>query len=223
MFQTGTIVAFSGTGFVSQGIRWRTWSQWSHVGLIVDITAADVDRAANTLTRLDDQRVAFLLDHPPGICLLESTTQLAGTRCLVTDRDISGVQCTLPGDRIRGYTGRVASLEPIRPLGGWQRAELARLALTQCGTPYDARGVALLATVAWKYLRGPRAADRSSLYCAEVLEMDLGKIGLGFPRCCMKPGFSDPRKTVEWRIGFTHRKPKWETKHGDETVSVSRV
>ncbi len=208
-YHPGTIVAFSGSGFISQGIRWRTWSKWSHVGLIVDITAEDVDKAANEI-QADDARVSYLLGQPPGICLLESTTML-DSACLVTGKSISGVQCTLPGNRIKDYTGRVASMEPIRPLDEWQRSELARLALTQCGTPYDDRGVAILGTVAWKYWRGPRMADRNTLWCTELGEMDLGLIGLGLPGCCLTPGYADPRKTVKYHSGFTHGEPKWET------------
>jgi hypothetical protein len=208
--QPGTILAFSGTGPISWGIRWRTWSQWSHVGLIVDITADDVE-AARYYAGFSAGRFDHVKAHPPGLCLLESTTML-DCPCLVTGQPISGVQCTLPQNRIDTYRGRVASLKPIRPLEEWQRAELTRLALSQCGTPYDGRGVALLGTVAWKYLRGPRMADRNSLWCSEIVEMDLRRIRLGNP--CLKSGYASPRNTVEWHGAQenTHEKPKWETR-----------
>lgn len=220
-FTPGTILAFSGDYFqpdfpwltVSGPIRVRTGklfrpTPWSHVGLIVDITAEDIG-AARYFAGFSAGRFDHVKAHPPGLCLLESTTMLS-CPCLVTGEQISGVQCTLPGDRIRGYRGRVASMRPIRPLDEEQRAELARLALTQCGTPYDDRGVAILGTVAWKYWRGPRMADRNTLWCTELAEMDLGLIGLGLPGCCLTPGYADPRKTVKYRTGFTHHQPEWE-------------
>jgi hypothetical protein len=207
-YEPGTILAFSGSDLISQGIRWRTWSQWSHVGLIVDITTYDVESAIY-YAGFDASRYDYVKDHPPGICLLESTTMLADTRCLVTGESISGVQCTLPDNRVANYRGRVASMRPIGPLDEWQRARLAALALSQCGTPYDGHGAALLGSVAWKYWRGPRMADRNTLWCTELGEMDLGKIGLGLPGCCLTPGYADPRKTVKYHTGFTHEAPKW--------------
>ena len=213
-YQPGSIVAFSGSGFTSQGIRWRTgkwWllrpSLWSHVGLIVDITAEDVERA-RYYAGLDPSRYDYVQAHPPGICLLESTTML-DSPCLVTGKAISGVQCNLPGNRIKDYKGRVATLEPIWPLTEEQRARLAMLALMQCGTPYDGRGVALIGTVALKYLRGPRAADRSSLFCSELAALNLWRIGLGYPKS--KPGYASPASVVQCHERFTHGELKWET------------
>lgn len=203
----GSIVAFSGSDFISQGIRWRTWSQWSHVGLIVDINADDIASAISN-AGFDAGRYDYVKEHPPGICLLESTTTL-DSRCLVTGESISGVQCTLPGNRIDTYRGRVASMEPIYPLEERQRADLARLALSQCGTLYDGRGVALIGTVAWKYLRGIRAADRSTLFCSELSEMDLWKIGLGSPFA--KPGYASPASVVQCHERFSHGEYEWRT------------
>jgi hypothetical protein len=205
IYQPGTILAFSGSDFISQGIRWRTWSKWSHVGLIVDITAADVEDAIY-YAGFDAARYDYVKAHPPGVCLLESTTTLDAP-CLVTGKPISGVQCTLPVNRVDTYKGRVASLEPLWPLTEPQRARLASLALTQCGTLYDGRGVALIGTVVWKHLRSTRAADRSSYFCSELVESNLWRIGLGLPK--MKPGYASPASVVQCHERFTHGEHVW--------------
>jgi hypothetical protein len=218
-YQPGTILAFSGNYFqpdypwltVSAGIRIRCgWplfpALWSHVGLIVDIRAADIEDA-RYCAGFDAAKYDYVKAYPPGTCLLESTTMLDAP-CLVTGEPISGVQCTLPVNRIDTYRGRVASMEPIRPLDEWQRSELARLALSQCRTLYDGRGVALIGTVVWKHLRSTRAADRSSYFCSELVESNLWRIGLGLPKS--KPGYASPASVVQCHERFTHHPYHWE-------------
>ena len=219
MYQSGSILAFSGDWLqwyppwvtVSATIKARFCHWCSHVGLVVQITRDDVEaaKAADALRHLDFRRIAYLLDHPPGVCCLESTMLLANTPCLATGQPISGVQCTRIDDRIAAYKGRVAVMRPLKALAEPQRAVLARLALQQCGTRYDTSGAALIGTVLWKYLRGFRAADRSSLFCSELVEANLDRIGLGNPR--LKPGFASPKAVVQWHQGETHHLPEWET------------
>lgn len=218
MYPTGDILAFSGNGLISAGIRWRTghwqwaWppyqpSPWSHVGIVVDIRATDIEAALNTI-EISDARAVYLLDHPPGTVLLEST-MLARAPCLITGEKIKGVQCQLPGNRVDTYDGRVALLNPLTPLSEAQRAKLAALALDWVGRPYDGSGVALLGSFAWKHLRGFRAADRSSMFCSELVAEAFRQIGLGNP--ALKPGYASPENVVEWHGGETHSLPEWRT------------
>lgn len=218
-YHPGTIVAFSGNWFTPRfpwlsataiGIQVRTMSRWSHVGIIARITWRDVEATANRIGVSDD-RLKWLMDNPPGTVLLEST-MLARGACLVTGKPIKGVQCRLPGNRIASYSGRVATLKPRTPLTEDQRAKLASLALDWVGTPYDGMGVARLGTYAWKYLRGWRMRDRSSMFCSELVaqacrELRLTDVNTDPP----KPGYASPGAVVDYHARFTHGEPKRET------------
>lgn len=223
MFTPATILGFSGHYFhpnslwptVAGPIRIRGgFTLWSHIGIIVEITRDDILAAiaADTLDHLDYRRMAWLTNNPPGICLLESTT-LLDSPCLVTGKAIpgGGVQCNLPVNRVQTYNGRVASMRPLVEVTEWQRARLARYALSIVGRPYDARGAALMGTFCWKYLRGRRAADRETYVCSEVVTE--ANIKLCWPNIPepLKPGYADPRSVVQWHNGPTHGEPKWET------------
>jgi hypothetical protein len=219
-FTPGTILAFSGNYFkpdfpwldVSGPIRIRGgFTPWSHIGIIVDITAEDVDAAIYYAGLRYDGRYDYARAHPPGLCLLESTTML-DCPCLVTGDAIpgGGVQCNLPHNRINGYNGRVASMRPRVELTERQRARLARYALGIAGRPYDARGAALMGTFCWKYLRGRRAADRQTYVCCELVTE--ANIKLRWPNTPkpLKPGFAMPASVVEWHEDWTHHPHKWE-------------
>ena len=206
--QPGAIIAFSGASVVSRIIRLRTWSEYSHVALAVEITRRDVeewyvnDRQKHLFPYGKKQ---YLANHAPGLCLIEST-MLSGSPCLATGQRIKGVQLQDPIARINEYNGSLSVLTPEVPLSDALRSRLAMHALSLIGTPYDGYGTARLGTFAYQHLTGWFATDRSSVFCSELVEFLLQQLQYG----CLgyEPGEISPAALVTCHAGTTHLFPQ---------------
>jgi hypothetical protein len=113
----------------------------------------------------DTQARGFL----PGNLVFESTT-LAGNPCEIQNRPHLGVQAHRPA-HLETYPGRVFRSRLKRPLSATESESLTGFLLSKVGVVYDGRGAVLAGTTLLKrgFLLGWRAADRSSLYCAELV------------------------------------------------------
>jgi hypothetical protein len=104
----------------------------------------------------------------PELLTIESTT-LADYPCVLQGRPHLGVQAHRI-DRLRTYPGRVFRSRLIKPTSGEESEKLTKYLLDRVGTSYDGRGAITAGTMLWKHWFGAmRAADRSSLYCAELV------------------------------------------------------
>ncbi len=181
--RTGDVILFSGNGWVSAGIRWRTWSRYSHIGMVAWTTADDVQAMRDT-GGLDicDSHMRHL-DAWIGVgkmLLYESTTQ-AGNCCDVLGRRFPGVQAHALQDRVNAYDGEVYRL-PWRPnfaLDTKERDALPLNWLVRLGTPYDPAGAGLLGSCVLKHLWRHDASDRSSVFCSEEVARQIDNLESG--------------------------------------------
>ncbi len=180
-WQAGDVLAFSGRGAVSMGIKLGTCSAISHVAVVGWTPGWQLRNvAASGVVRIPEDRLA---DWKNQYLLYESTT-LATAPCEITGRVITGVQAHEPNSRVARYRGRVWL---YRMTAAWRRdftpARGTRLTghlLARIGQQYDGSGAILAGTRVVKHLWAWRKVDRSSLFCSEYLAAVLQHVGL-FP------------------------------------------
>lgn len=180
-WQPASLLAFSGRGAVSMGIKLATCSEISHVGCVALVPRWQIQQlAAAGLVAVPEERLDAWHDQH---LLFESTT-LADAPCAITGRAIKGVQAHDPAARVAAYQGRVWLYRLTDP---WQRdfddrrsARLTGHLLASIGQQYDGRGAILSGTRMVKHFWAWRRVDRSSLFCSEYLARVLQHVGL-FP------------------------------------------
>jgi len=153
LLKTGDIVLFSGKGGASAGIKWATFSRWSHVGMVVVLPEYDL------VTVWESSTIATLPD-------------------LDTNTPNKGVQLVPLSARLDQYDGDIAvrqlqnvefSTDDIRSLMQLRR-ELA-------GRKYEEEKIQLL-KAAWDYTFGRNTEDLSSLFCSELVAEAYQRLGL---------------------------------------------
>lgn len=135
-FAPGDIIAFDGASAISNVIKLATYSRWSHVGIIANIT-----RAQLLAGRPVGSIAPKILDAWPkeGRLLLIESTTLCDSPCEITGLPIRGVQAHEPESRVKAYEGSVYRLPISRD---WEFSEseanqVAMYLLSKIGTPYD--------------------------------------------------------------------------------------
>ncbi len=151
--RTGDVVLFSGKGGISAGIKWATFSRWSHVGMVLVLPEYDF------------------------VCLWESTT-LSSIADVATGEHRKGVQLVPLSARVREYKGDIA----IRQLKNVQFDaadihSLMKLRKKLARRPYEKSKLELI-RAAYDGPFGKNTEDLSSLFCSELVaeayqELDL--------------------------------------------------
>jgi hypothetical protein len=221
----GDILAFSGRGCVSMGIKIGTCSTISHVGMVAYVRRHNVQFAATMLARraeaqavgdakeflppvpqIKPQRIANWVDR---FLLFESTT-LAMHVCEITGHAVKGVQAHEPEGRIATYDGTVRL---FRLREEWWHAlkrededRLAEKLLSRIGHKYDGRGAILSGTNVVKHWFPYRRFDRSSLFCSEYLAETLQHLNNIFP--ATNASKWTPKSLVNW-LCDTGRYEEW--------------
>ena len=149
--KTGDIVLFSSDDFISKMIKWFTRSDWSHVGLVLNVKLYD-----------------FVL-------IWESTT-LSNVNDVETGRPTKGVQLVQMSERINKYDGRVA-VRRSRHFRPNANESLMDLRKELKGRPYE-RGENELFRSAYDGPFGENSPDLSSVFCSELVAEALKKLGL---------------------------------------------
>ena len=150
---TGDIVLFSGKGGISAGIKWATFSRWSHVAMVLRLVEYDF------------------------VTLWESTT-LSNLTDLDTRMPMKGVQLIPLSDRVQSYGGEIA-VRRLRdaPLDANAIQALMALRKEFRGRPYE-KSQAELIKAAYDGPGGHNEEDLSSLFCSELVAESYQRIGL---------------------------------------------
>ena len=214
---TGDIVLFSGRGIVSQSIRWRTWSKYSHCGLVCWVTPEHIRTAASLWSASWIDRTDYLCDWLGcGKWLCFESTTLSDLPCAITGEAIHGVQAHELQVRVDRYDGAVCYLpwrERFR-LTEEEQHNLALRLLVRIGTPYDARMAALAGSCLLKYIWPYDAADRSSVFCAAMCGRQIG---------LLSPGMRLPLKSPSrWTPGGLYRTTT-KTERVDPPVGIQKT
>jgi Permuted papain-like amidase enzyme, YaeF/YiiX, C92 family len=151
--KTGDIILFSGKGGASAGIKWATFSRWSHVGMVVllpeyDLVAVWESCTVSTLSDIDTGA------RNKGVQLVPLSTRIDQYDGDVAVRRLSGVEFS---------TADIRSLVQLR-------RELA-------GRKYEKDELELL-KAAWDYSLGRNQEDLSSLFCSELVAEAYQRLGL---------------------------------------------
>jgi hypothetical protein len=193
----GSIVLFSGRGFVPWVIELGTCSKFSHGAHVCRITKTDLVKYRPVRKwRLTDEQVANWQD---GIYLIESTT-LGDKSCVIQGKPFSGVQVHRYDEYVRSYQGKVWVMRLVDPMTAEESQLLTDLSLDSVGTPYDFAGAGLAWTRVLKRLCFWRTADRRTQYCIEnLLTCELFALrGRVLPK--IDPGEATPGY-LEWIAG----------------------
>jgi len=162
----GSIVLFSGRGFVSRVIEIGTCSPFSHGAHTAEITKADLRKQRKArVWRLSESQIANWQD---GIYLIESTT-LGGAPCAIQGKEFAGVQVHRYEDYVRAYTGKVWIMPLVEPMTAEESQLLTDVSLDLVGTPYDYAGAGLAGTRLLKRMCFWRTADRETVFCIETM------------------------------------------------------
>lgn len=162
----GTIVLFSGRGFVSWVIEAGTCSKFSHGAHVCRITRADLRKHRPVrVWQMSEERIANWQD---GTYIVESTT-LGDKSCAVQGKPFSGVQVHPYADYVRNYPGKVWVMRLVEPMTAEESQLLTDVSLDAVGTPYDFAGAGLAWTHILKRLCFWRTADRDTQFCIETL------------------------------------------------------
>jgi len=164
-------------------IRTVTFSKWSHIAAIAKVTQRDLEKLF--------KRSRWLV-HPTYFMagkewvdqfqVIESTT-LATEPCNIRGLPMRGVQAHNPITRIKRYEGEVWLLrrnpdfEYRWAAAGGSEAWTEDL-LSHFGSRYDTFGAALSGSRWLKMLLSFRAADRSTVFCSEIVRRSLQRMNL---------------------------------------------
>ena len=171
-YLAGDLLAFSGDGPISWGIKVGTCSPISHIGGIAFITREQLRTQRAIDPTLISER---MFNRWNGKHLLFESTTLADSPDLLTGRTIKGVQSHLPDYRVGNYKGTVELFrltdqyrERFDREGSTERLSVA--ALRMLGREYDGRGAIRSGSMLANRVRhfwAWRKSDRSSLFCSE--------------------------------------------------------
>lgn len=148
--KTGDIVLFSGNGFISKMIKWITNSEWSHIGIVINIEEYDF------------------------VTVLESTT-LSNLPDLQTGEYVKGVQLVPLSARIAKYDGKIAVRQLIRSDdGSVDTRSLMDFRREIIGRKYESSEAELIksATI------GTNEEDLGSLFCSELVAECYQRMGV---------------------------------------------
>jgi hypothetical protein len=152
-------VLFSGRSRMSEGIKWATFSEWSHVGMVVYMPPGS-GPLADTVLLWESTTVDNLKDVLDGV-----------TRC--------GVQLVLLSDRIQSYPGSVAlrRLSVHRDPAMFDALAALRLKLRQ--RPFEESRLELMrAAFDGPFDLVPGSEDLTSLFCSELVAEAYQAMGL---------------------------------------------
>ena len=157
--QTGDIVLFSGKSGMSEGIKWATFSEWSHVGMVVHMPPG-AGPLADTVLLWESTSVDNLRDALDGVA-----------RC--------GVQLVLLSDRVQIYPGSVA----LRRLSVHREPAmldaLSALRLKLRHRPFEEGRLELMrAALDGPFDLLPSSEDLTSLFCSELVAEAYQAMGL---------------------------------------------
>lgn len=173
--QSADIIAMSGRGLISDGIKVATCSETSHVGGIARVAKQHLEHLAKIGTV---RPPAEIIDRWQERCLLFESTTLASTPCEITGNTIRGVQAHEPLSRIESYCGNVSyyrlTEDYRRKFSQESREEnLTYFLLARIGTPYDKWEAVHSGMQMWKRLKRwlPWSHYNRSkkLFCSEYL------------------------------------------------------
>jgi hypothetical protein len=157
--QTGDIVLFSGKGGMSEGIKWVTFCEWSHVGMVLRMPP-DADPLADAVLLWESTNRDDLRDAVDGVVR-------------------RGVQLVLLSERVESYPGDIA----IRQLSVHREPAmleaLSALRMKLRSRPFEQRKLELLRAVLdgpFDRLQSPE--DLSSLFCSELIAEAYQAMGL---------------------------------------------
>ncbi len=149
---TGDLVLFSGKGMVSQGIKRFTFSDWSHVGMVI-------------------RSVEF-----EAVLLWESTT-LGNIPDLDTGLPTKGVQIVPLSERITHYDGEISIRRLTVNRTAAMKRDLIALRKKLRGRPYEKSEIELIKS-AYDGPFGKNTEDLSSLFCSELVAEAYQAMGL---------------------------------------------
>lgn len=157
--KTGDIILFSGKGGLSEGIKFFTVSNWSHVGMVY---------------KIDDP-----LDPKGSVFCWESTT-LSEIEDADTGKLTKGVQRVEFSERLEKAFAKGYEIN-VRPLSEALNDEMIR-ALNKfrhevSGRPYEKNKIELLKS-AYDGIFGDNEEDLSSLFCSELVAESYQAMGL---------------------------------------------
>jgi len=185
--QTGDILLFSGKGGISDGIKFFTFSKWSHVGMVY---------------RLDDP-----LDPKGSIFCWESTT-LSNVTDAETGKLTKGVQRVELSERLErsfatGYEISVRHLS--KPLTNDMIILLNNFRHEVSGRTYEKSKLELLKS-AYDGFLGRNQEDLSSLFCSELVAEGYQRMGLltedRHSNEYIPKDFSSERKGFSLELGY---------------------
>lgn len=149
---TGDIVLFSGKGGISDGIKWFTGSDWSHVGMVFNIPQMNI------------------------VLLWESTT-LSNLKDVLDKKAKRGVQLVPLKERVDTYKGAIA----VRQLQVNRTPRMMEALLAFRGEvrdrPYEQSKLELIQSAYDGWL-GENREDLSSLFCSELVAESYQRMGL---------------------------------------------
>lgn len=148
--QTGDLVLFSGKGGVSAGIKWLTFCEWSHVGMVV-CTPSGSGPLGDSVLLWESTNLDNLKDAIDGVAK-------------------RGVQLVLLSERVQTYPGAIA----IRQLSVHRDPDmleaLSALRVKLRNRPYEQKKLELLrAALDGPFDRPHSPEDLSSLFCSELI------------------------------------------------------
>lgn len=150
--KTGDVVLFSGKGGISEWIKWFTGSQWSHVGLVLE------------------------LEDFNSVLLWESTT-LSNLADVETGKAHRGVQLVGLRERIKSYNGdQIAIRRLSKRLDGDMLKILGQFRSTVSGRPYEQSKIELIRSASTMFPNDEE--DLSSLFCSELIAEAFQEMGL---------------------------------------------
>ena len=190
-FQPGDIILFSGQGAISLFVRAWTLSAYSHVGMVAKVSRENL--LLTTMVgglKLPAERVRL---WKPVNLLFESTTA-DETPCHISGRAFRGVQSHKPLHRIDDYAGSVwrTRLSKEWTLSPSESRLLTTDLLASLGKPYDESRFFLAGARATRPLWTSLAADRTRLFCAEMVAAALMYAFSGREFLQFKPGLLSP-------------------------------
>ena len=145
----GDVISFSGKGDISNIIKWKTNSDISHVGMVLDTE---------------------IIKGQKRIVLIESTS-LVNIPDLRTKELIKGVQQHHLSQRLDSYQGQAYYHELMTPLTDGQKAAMLSWLFDRhaCKTPYDTAQAIGSSLDLFDKMGFENAPDYSSLFCSEMV------------------------------------------------------
>lgn len=174
--KTGDVIAFSGKGRVSEIIKWRTNSEYSHVGVVLDTTVNELGKT---------------------IFLVESTS-LINIPDEITKELWKGVQIHILSNRLKSYDGKAWVLPLKYPLKEQKKIEMQRWlrSIHEEKIPYDTIQAIGAGADLLDRLGLVNQPDFSSLFCSELVTKALQIADVVPP--CINPSEATPADVAKF-------------------------